>query len=446
MDLKGKTVSVIGMAKTGISTANFLQKQGARVVLQDNKPEESLRGVSEQLLPGIKKLFGSSKPVSEADLIILSPGMDIQSPELKEARLKKKMIISELELASQMTSTPIIAITGTNGKSTTTTLIGEILETAGKNIRVGGNIGVPFVSLVEDAPKDYLVIEVSSFQLEGAKLFHPKISLILNITPDHLDRHSTIENYAQTKRKIAENQGTQDYLILNKDDAWVKKISEGLPAKKLYFSAQQKVDAGGFIKDESIMIHRDGRAKFICKIDNLKKSLQWQLENVLAAVTAADAMGIKTKDIEKALQSFSGLEHRLEWVRNINGVEYINDSKGTNTGAVEKSLKCMCYPVILIMGGQDKGADFSSLKSLIKEKVKLLLLIGEAKEKIKSELAGSTQCEEAGSLESAVEKAYSSAQSGDAVLLSPGCASFDMFQNFAERGTRFKEIVKKLQD
>ncbi len=444
MDLKGKTVSVIGMAKTGISTANFLQKQGARVVLQDKKSEESLRDISKQLLPGIKKLFGTSEPAPESDLIILSPGMDIHSPELKEARARKKMIISELELASQMTSTQIIAITGTNGKSTTTTLIGAILESAGKDIRVGGNIGIPFVSLLEEPPEDYLVIEVSSFQLEGTHLFHPRVSLILNITPDHLDRHSTIEHYAQIKRKIAENQEAQDFLILNKDDEWVNNISEGLKATKLYFSTQHKVKTGGYLKNESIMVNLDGKEKFICKIDNLQISLKWQLENVLAAVTAAVAIGINTHDIKKALESFSGLEHRLEWVRNLNGVEYINDSKGTNIGAVEKSLRCMSHPVTLIMGGQDKGADFSPLKNLIQKKVKLLILIGNAKEKIKNEFASSTRCEEADSLETAVEKAYSMTNSGEVVLLSPGCASFDMFKDFAERGTKFKDFVKKL--
>lgn len=444
MQLKDKKISVIGMARTGIATANFLRENGARVTITDEKSSAGLTEQSAQLEPGIEIRFESSKPAPDAELVVLSPGVDIHSPALADARLQGTEIISELELAYRCGETPIIAVTGTNGKTTTTSLIGAILKRGGLDVQVGGNIGTPFVSLVTSPPRDFMVLEVSSFQLEGAVSFHPRMSLILNLTPDHLDRHKTMEHYAALKEKIAAHQVASDWLIYNRDDPWVSRIAQDKKPDLLQFSIEQEVIQGAFLRAGQIVLRREGPDRFISPVADLAPGLQLQVENVLAAVIAADLAGVDAAVIAASLKSFAPLAHRLEWVRSINGVEFINDSKGTNVGAVQKSLNSFNQPVILIMGGQDKGADFSVLKELLKKKVKHMILLGEARQKIQALLNGSFGYEEASTMEAAVRQAWQHAEPGDVVLLSPACASFDMFRDYMDRGEQFKATVNRL--
>lgn len=444
MELKGKKISVIGMGRTGIPTANFLATRGAEVVLTDQKERVDLETQLKNLNPKVRAIFGNLSPSPDADLIVLSPGFDINSPLLDAARKRGVEIISEIELASRFNTAPIIAVTGTNGKSTTTTLIGKILEQAGRKVKVGGNIGIPFISFIDNEPKDFIVLEVSTFQLEGIEQFKPHIGVLLNITPDHLNRHKTMEHYAELKGRIALNQTENDFLILNQDDPVVLDAGRDKRGRKRYFSMKTEVDAGAFLENKTLMLKQGGIKQAVCAVNELKPVMQWQIENILAAVAATALAGISTSTIAATIKNFSGLEHRLEWVRKLRGVDFVNDSKGTNIGSVQKSLRSFDQPIILIAGGQDKGSDFSPLKDLFKEKVKHLVLIGEAKTKIRKLLNGSFSYEEADSLETAVNRAVCKAVAGDVILLSPACASFDMFKDYEDRGRQFKAIVNNL--
>jgi len=444
MEVKNKTIAVIGLARTGIATANFLAERGATVTVYDQKTEEELAESTQKLRQEVKCVFGSIKPNPDSELIVLSPGVDINSPALNDARGEGLEIISELELAYRFCATPIIAVTGTNGKTTAVTLISEILKKAGKNVVVGGNIGDPFISLVDVPNVDWAVLEVSSFQLEGVVEFHPQIAAVLNITPDHLDRHKTLDRYTALKEKITDNQTRDDILVLNQDDPLTLKLGIVKSSRKVFFSAENEVNEGSYVKEGNIRIRRDRLEKTVCAIDQLRPSIRWQIENILAVVTVADLAGIDSSIIADSLKEFCGLEHRMEWVRSIRGVDFINDSKGTNIGSVQKTLESLDRPVILIMGGQDKGSDFTAIKNILKEKVKHMVLIGESSGNIKKTLNGSFSYTQAGDLENAVSDAFSEAVTGDIVLLSPGCASFDMFRDYADRGNQFKNFVIKL--
>ena len=444
MKFKDKQISIIGMARTGVAAAHYLAEQGARVTLHDSKPKEALTEVLKQLDPRVTTVFQSSTPLPDAELVVLSPGVDIHSPDLESARQSGAEIISELELAYRVTHTPIIAVTGTNGKSTTTSLIGHLLERGGKDVQVGGNIGIPFISQVQNAPRDYRVLEVSSFQLEGTVEFHPEIGVLLNITPDHLDRHKTIEHYAALKEKIAVNQTRDDVLVINQDDPWVHRVAAGKPSQKWYFSMNGPVERGCYLKKDCVLFADGKRKETVCRIGDLQQAMQFQVENILPSVLVARLAGIDSAIITKALPAFKGLEHRMEWVRSINGIDFINDSKGTNIGALEKSLNSFERPIVLIVGGQDKDSDFQSLKALFKKKVKHMVLIGEARPKIQTVLNGSFGHESADDMESAVRGAYAHAQPGDVVLFSPACASFDMFRDYEDRGRQFKGCVQSL--
>ncbi|NIY17270.1 MAG: UDP-N-acetylmuramoyl-L-alanine--D-glutamate ligase [Nitrospinaceae bacterium] len=444
MNFKDMNISVIGMARTGIATANFLSEQGARVTLLDAKTREALASAMQQVDPRVQTVFESSAPRPDADLVVLSPGVNIQSPDLESARHKNVEIISELELAYRVSRTPIIAVTGTNGKSTTTSLIAALLEEGGKDVRVGGNIGVPFVSLLTQLPGDYLVLEVSSFQLEATVQFRPRISILLNLTPDHLDRHITMDHYAALKEKVAVNQTEEDLLIANQDDPRVRQITENKKPRKWFFSLKEPVDQGCYLKEDRVIFRQDSREETLCRVNDLKPALRLQLENILASVLTARLAGIDAESIVSGLRGFTGLPHRMEWVRTINDVDFINDSKGTNVGALEKSLNSFDRPIILIIGGQDKGGDFAGLKPLFKAKVRHMILIGEAKTKIQAVLNGSFGYEDAADMASAVQRAYAQARPGDVILLSPACASFDMFRDYMDRGDQFKACVQSL--
>ncbi|MGV7219956.1 MAG: UDP-N-acetylmuramoyl-L-alanine--D-glutamate ligase [Nitrospinales bacterium] len=444
MEVAKKNITVIGLARTGVATANFLAKQGAVLTVRDQKTKQELEGAVQNLNAKVNLMYGSIEPDSDAELIILSPGVDINSVELDEARKNGTEIISELELASRFNKAPIIAITGTNGKTTTVTLVGEILKKAGKNTIVGGNIGAPFISLVDTPDVDWAVLEVSSFQLEGIKSFHPKIAAVLNITPDHLDRHKTIEHYTQLKERITSNQTNEDFLVLNMDDPLTLSLGLVKSAHKVFFSTGINNQDGVFIEDEYIKIRNGSSEKMICSIGHIKPAVRWQIENILAAVAITSLAGIDSKIITATLKEFIGLEHRMEWVRSVNGIDFINDSKGTNVGSVQKTLESLDRPVILILGGQDKASDFGQLKEIFKEKVKHMVLIGESRARIQKTLNGSFSYTQADTFEEAVGNAFSEAESGDIVLLSPGCASFDMFRDYMDRGNQFKKLVAKL--
>jgi len=439
----GKTI-VIGMGRTGIAAANFLAAQKIPVTLIDAKPRTELEEAIRALDPAVHTSFGHSEPPADAERIILSPGVDIHAPFLQEARKRGVEIISEVELASRFTKTPVIAVTGTNGKSTVTTLIGNILKRAGKKIAVGGNLGAPFIRLLREEPVDYFVLEISTFQLEGVKTFHPRLAMILNITPDHLDRHKTFEEYAALKGEIASCQTKEDALILNSDDKNALDQGKNKSSRKFCFSMSHEVEEGAFLRNDIIVSRFNGNDKNLMSVRELKPAMQCQVENALAAAAVTALLGTPPDDITGAIRDFPGLEHRIEWVRTVRGIDFVNDSKGTNVGSVNKSLTSFFRPVILIAGGKDKGGDFRSLKLIFKEKVKHLVLIGETKNKFRQILNGSFSYEDAEDMEDAVTRAVEKAQPGDVVLLSPGCASFDMFKDYVERGNRFKDIVNRL--
>ncbi len=444
MDVKGKKISVLGMARSGVAAATFLYRQGASVTLYDNKSIEQLENRAALLPKEVNVCYGSCVPAIDSDLVVLSPGINIASPDLDNAKQKGIEIVGEMELAFRFFNTPVIAITGTNGKSTTTMLVAELLKEAGLDIAVGGNIGTPFSELIENPPKDFAVLEVSSFQLETIRDFKPNIAAILNLTPDHLDRHGSLEHYAALKKRLTENQQLDDVLVLNADDKLVAGMGRDSKARQITFSLTKKPDKGVCLLDGKIVLNKNKIERNAISVDALPTSAQNQLENILAAIAVADQAGVTVNAMERVLKNFKGLEHRLEWVRNIEGVDYINDSKGTNLGALEKSLRGFDRPVVLIMGGQDKGSDFLTLKPLFKKRVKHMVLIGEARQKIRATLNGSFTYEDADSMEEAVRVASGHAEPGDLVLLSPGCASFDMFRDYEDRGRQFKEEVNRL--
>jgi len=445
MDLKNKIVSVVGLGKTGVATANFLARRGAKVSIMDNKPYDLLSELTDQLLPGVETVYQNCEPLPDSDLVVVSPSVDIESDFLKNSRQKGTEVISEIELASRVNSASLIGITGTNGKSTCTSLIDEILTEGGKNTQAGGNLGTPFISLVDQGSTEYRVLEISSFQMEATYSFHPKIAVILNITPDHLDRHESFKQYIGLKEKVYANQTKNDSLILNYDDSNTRFLGSNCPAKQIFFSLENELECGAYVNKGKIFARINEFEGEVFALSSLSQGLRWQIENVLPAVAAALLLKTSLESIKKVLGSFVGLEHRLEWVCSQDGVDFINDSKGTNVGSAYKSLNTFDRPIILIAGGKDKNADFSSLKKIMKKKVKHLILIGETRPKFRSLLNGSFGYEESDSLEDAVHKAKEKADKGDVVLLSPACASFDMFTDYIDRGNQFKSIVKNLE-
>lgn len=445
MELKNKILCVIGLGKTGIAVANFLSRQGARVTVTDSKPREQLLEPLKQLRADVKTRFENPAPPADTELVVLSPGIDIYSSFLENTKREKIEIISEIELANRFNAVPIIAITGTNGKSTCTSLIAEIISQSGKTAHAGGNLGTPFISLLDQGDADYRILELSSFQMEATSGLHPMVSVILNISPDHMDRHKDFKTYVELKEKIFANQTQNDFLILNQDDPNTRNLGKDCPAERILFSTQTELDKGIFLRGKKIIARFQNNDREMVSLESLPKGVQWQAENILPAIAVALLLDVSQEAILQALKNFTVLEHRLEWVRTLNGVDFVNDSKGTNVGSVCKSLNTFDRPIILIAGGKDKETDFSPLKSLMKEKVKHLVLIGETRDKFKGILNGSFGYEESDSLEEAVRLAKVKAEEGDIVLLSPACASFDMFKDYEDRGNRFKTIVKNLE-
>lgn len=378
----------------------------------------------------------------DQDLIVVSPGVPPDQPQLQHARTLGIPVIGEVELAFRFLQGKVLAITGSNGKTTTTTLVGEILSKAGKTTLVGGNIGTPVISLAgKSSPESMVALEISSFQLETIEQFRPWIAAILNITPDHLDRHHTFEAYVAAKARIFENQTSDDFGVLNADDPACVALEKKVKSSLYWFSRKQPVEQGAFLKDDQIIFRRNGKEQAVVSRGDISLKGLHNLENVLAAVTMTMLAGCDPQQIRQAVSEFRAVEHRLELVNSINGVTFYNDSKATNVDATIKALESFPGNIHIILGGKDKGSDYTVLVPLLRERVKAAYLIGAAAEKIRSQIHGSITLVSAGTLERAVHQAFEAAKPGDIVLLAPACASFDQFENYEQRGRIFKELV-----
>lgn len=442
-DFKGKKVTVVGLARSGVAAARALDALGAHVTVTDKKPLDQLAAQIKALGSGRIVVEAGGHPdrlFLQAELIVLSPGVP-KIPPLQEARKRGIRVISELELAWLLSDSPYVGITGTNGKSTVTTLVGLILERAKKKVLVAGNIGN---ALTEDVAllrgRDWIVAELSSFQLEDIETFRPRVATILNVTQDHLDRYHDIAEYGEAKARVFMNQRKEDFLVLNFDDPLVKAYARRTSATVVPFSRLLRFNPGACVLDGQVVFN----GKRIIPAEDIRIKGVHNLENALAAAAASLCAGADRESVAAVLREFPGLEHRLEFVRERDGVVYINDSKGTNVGAVVKSVEGFTQPVILIAGGLDKGSDFSPLYDLFKKKVRLLILIGKAADKIAEAVGTATETVFAKTLQDAVKLASQRTRRGDVVLLSPACASFDMFKDFEDRGRQFKEAVKNL--
>ncbi len=457
MQLKDKRVLVVGLGKSGVASALFLKAHGARVAASDTKSGDDLRNEIPVLLDhGITVETGGhgERTFREQDLIVVSPGVPVDAPLLQQARSLGEVVIGEIELAAQFLPGPIVAITGSNGKTTTTTLTGEILTSAGLPTLVGGNIGTPAISLAERATRETaIVLEVSSFQLETIQTFRPKIAVVLNVTPDHLDRHRTLEVYVNAKSRIFENQNRDDFAVLNADDATCVAMASRVRAQVFWFSRQKGVKQGAWVRDGNILFRagtgsQKQAEREIMQLSEIPLKGAHNLENVLAAVCAGALMGCTPDKIRQAVRNFKAVEHRLEFVATIRGVDYYNDSKATNVDATIKALESFPGNIHLILGGKDKGSDYSVLNQLLRQRVKRVYTIGAAAAKIESQIisqkAGGPELVHAETLENALRKASAVAEPGDVVLLAPACASFDQFKSYEHRGQAFKEILRGL--
>ena len=453
MELNHKRVLVVGLGKSGVASALFLKMHGARVTVSDTKSGDELRNEIPVLLDhGITVETGGhgERTFRGQDLIVVSPGVPVDAPPLAQARTLGIAVIGEIELAARFLPGPIIAITGSNGKTTTTTLTGEILEKAGIPALVGGNIGTPAISFADRANSDTVtVLEVSSFQLETIETFHPKVSVVLNVTPDHLDRHGTFEAYAAAKARIFENQNAGDFVVLNADDPACVAMAARTGGQVFWFSRQKEVERGAFVRGSSIVFRDGNQEREVIPVAEIPLKGAHNLENVLAAVCAGTLMGCATEKVRQAVREFKAVEHRLEFVATVGGVDYYNDSKATNVDATIKALESFPANIHLILGGKDKGSDYTLLNELLRQRVKRVYTIGSAAGKIESQIsasiAGHTELVYAETLANAVHKAHAAAQPGDVVLLAPACASFDQFRNYEQRGQVFKEMVRALR-
>src|ERR1700716_1979391 len=457
MELRNKRVLVVGLGKSGVASALFLKAHGARVTVSDTKTGDELHNEIPVLLDhGITVETGGhgERTFRGQDLIVVSPGVPVDAPPLVQSRSVGGEIIGEIELAAQFLPGPIVAITGSNGKTTTTTLTGEILTAGGLPALVGGNIGTPAISLVEHAKQEtVIVLEVSSFQLETICTFRQKVSVVLNVTPDHLDRHRTFDGYTDAKARIFENQQGEDFAVLNADDPTCVALASRTRAQVFWFSRQKEVRQGAWVRDGNIMFRDAERQREIMRVAEIPLKGAHNLENALAAICAGVLMGCAPEKIRQAVREFKAVEHRLEFVATINGVDYYNDSKATNVDATIKALESFPANIHLILGGKDKGSDYTVLNDLLRQRVKRVYTIGAAAEKIESQIVSSKSADSqsgrpevvhAETLENALRKANAMAQAGDVVLLAPACASFDQFKNYEHRGQVFKEIVLAL--
>src|SRR5436305_368611 len=448
MELNNKRVLVVGLGRSGVAATFFLKDQGARVTVSDVRTEAELQKEIPALLDrGISLEAGrhGERTFRDQDLIVVSPGVPSDQPQLQQARTLGIPVIGEVELACRFLQGRIIAISGSNGKTTTTTLVGEILSKSGKKTLVGGNIGTPVISLAsQSSPDTVVVLEISSFQLETIQQFRPWIAAILNITPDHLDRHRTFQAYVDAKARIFENQQPGDFAVLNSDDPAGAGLKIKIKSKLHWFSRKQQVENGAYLKNGQIVFRSGGRETQVVPVSDIHLKGAHNLENVLAAVCVTMLAGCEPQQLRKAVAEFRGVEHRLEPVTTLNGVTFYNDSKATNVDATIKALESFPGNIHIILGGKDKGSDYTVLVPLLRERAKAVYLIGAAAEKIASQIQGATRMLYSGTLDRAVRQASEAACSGDVVLLAPACASFDQFENYEERGRTFKNLVRSL--
>ncbi len=438
---------VVGVARTGVAVSLFSAGYGAVVTATDEKPEAELGPAPARLREaGVTLALGAhdSSIFLDQDLIILSPGVPAHLPALDQARARGIAVWSEIELAWRFLRGKLVAITGSNGKTTTTSLVAHILKTAKIPTLVGGNIGTPLLALVESSSDSTVTVaELSSFQLETTDSFRPEIGVLLNLTPDHLDRHASFEEYASAKLRIFENQLDRDAAILNADDPEVARRAPSKP-HVFWFSRLKRVAAGAFLHDDQIIFRNEGSEDVVARREDIPLRGNHNLENVLAACAAAALAGASPAAIASGVKSFQGVEHRLEFVAEIAGVQFYNDSKATNVDATVKALEAFPGPLLVILGGKDKGSSYAPLRDLLHQRARMALLIGAASEKIAAELGDAVSVARAGTMARAVEEAMNAAQPGDVVLLAPACSSFDQFENYEHRGRVFKELVAAL--
>ncbi|GAA0105652.1 UDP-N-acetylmuramoyl-L-alanine--D-glutamate ligase [Paraclostridium sordellii] len=452
MDLNNKTVLLVGLAKTGVSTIKKLDKLGAKIIVNDIKSKDQLKDIIKQIenLDSVEYILGHHlEDISNIDLTIVSPGVPLDLPFIKKLQSENINIIGEVELAYKLSKNPtFVGITGTNGKTTTTSLVGEIFKKASKDSYIVGNIGNPVIDTVDLTDENsFLITELSSFQLESIEDFKPRVSTIINITEDHLNRHHTMENYINAKANIFKNQDETDFCILNYDDEVVRELGNKTNAKVLYFSQKEKVSQGAYLDDNNNIVIKvnDKEIKLLNK-DELSLPGNHNLENCMAAILMSYVLGIDLEIIKDTLKTFKSVEHRLEFVTDKDGIMFVNDSKGTNPDSTIKAITSYDKPIVLIAGGKDKQSDFTEMISYATKNVKALVLLGETADKIEqtAKLQGMNNIFRVSNMKEAVKTAYKLAQSGDVVLLSPACASWDMYPNFEARGLDFKENIYNL--
>ena len=453
IDVKGKRVLVVGLGKSGVASALFLKARGARVTVSDTRTEQQLHQEIPALLDrGIAIETGGhgERTFRDQDLIVVSPGVPTDVPPLARARTLGLPVIGEIELASRFLKGRIVAITGSNGKTTTTTLCGELIAAASQRVLVGGNIGTPVILLVDDSTNEtFNVLEVSSFQLETIETFHPQIAVILNITPDHLDRHGSFQAYVDAKAQIFKNQTASDWAVLNLDNQVTAELAPTTRARIAWFtrgSLDTKRQYGAFLRDDRIVWREDDREVEIMPVKEIPLKGTHNQENVLAAVSVARLAGADAESIRSGVQKFKAVEHRLQLIANIRGVEYYNDSKATNVDATIKAIESFPGNIHLILGGKDKDSDYSLMNDLLRERVKRVYTIGSAAEKIRSHIGDAAEIVAGGTLDVAVQRASQSAVAGDVLLLAPACASFDQFDNYEHRGHVFRKLVEDLAE
>ena len=447
-DLAGKRVLVVGLARTGVAASLFSAGYGATVTATDDKPEAELVETAARLrAAGVTLQLGghASKTFLDQDLIVVSPGVPAKLPPLELARARGIPVWSEIELAWRFLRGTLVAITGSNGKTTTTSLVAHILKTAGIPALTGGNIGVPLLSLAESSTDATVTVaEVSSFQLETIESFRPEIGVLLNLTPDHLDRHASFDDYARAKMRLFENQLDRDAAVLNADDPEVTRRMPSRP-RIFWFSRRKRVAQGVFLRSDEIVFRSDGAETVLARRDEIPLRGEHNVENVLAACAAAHLAGAAPGAVASGVKTFRGVEHRLEFVAEIGGVTFYNDSKATNVDAALKAVEAFPGPLLVILGGKDKGSPYAPLREPLRQRARAAVLIGAAAEKIGAEVGDAVALEQAGTLDRAVELAMKRAKPGDVVLLAPACSSFDQFENYEHRGRVFKELVAQLE-
>ena len=452
LELKGKKVLVVGLGKSGLAAALFLRRRGAQVTVSDVRSADQLaKEIPALIEAGIMVESGGHGLLTfrRQDLIVVSPGVPLDTPELAQVKSFGLPVIGELELAARFLKGHTLAVTGSNGKTTTTTLLGEILEASGLRTLVGGNIGVPVVALIEQSTDEtWSVLEVSSFQLESTEQFHPDIAVILNITPDHLDRHGSFENYARAKERIFAAQTAEDSLILNADNTPCVEAAARSKAKVYWFSIEHPVAQGAWLEQGAVVYRAapDSATEYVMPSRGIPLKGTHNIENVLAAVVAARLAGVPSEVISRSIENFRAVVHRLEYVATRNGVEYYNDSKATNVDATSKAVAAFSGGIHLILGGKHKGSPYTVLAPLLRERVSAVYTIGVAAPKIESDLRGVVSIHSCETLDNAVHVAAAAARPGDVVLLAPACSSFDQFENYEQRGRVFKQLVKDLED